>query len=406
MATHTATTLDLRPALARRTGRFPCLNNVSPRLRPFVLDAVAVVVAVLDVWLVIPEKAQPYSVVLSALACAAMLMRRRYPFLATLATVPGFLAGWAQLAAMIALGTLARRRQWAAPTMIGAGLVWLCRYVQWPLADFVSQNWREHVLNGMYGVLVAGMPVALGSLVALRAALSDRIRELAASRERERRLHEEAIRTAERTKLAREMHDVVSHQVTLIAMQAGALVVSTEDEHSRRTAQTIRQLSTRTLDELRDLIGVLRSASADDTRPGLEALDDLMHSFTERIDLAVRDIPERLPAPVSRAAYRTVQEALTNVHKHAGGANTVIRVRTEGGSLVVEIRNESVGPPRPTPTSPGALPSGGHGLIGLRERAGLLDGTFEAGHTIDGGFLVRARYPLGVRTGTEGVATP
>jgi signal transduction histidine kinase len=395
--------------LQRRTDmRLPSLDRVPlfkrrPVVRAITLDAIAVLVAVLDVWLVIPEKAQPYSVVLSAVACAAMLLHRRFPFLAVLITVPGFFAGWAQLAAMIALGTLARRKQWVWQTMVGAGLILVSRYMLWPLEDYFAQNWREHVLAAMYGVLVAGMPVAIGLLVALRSQLSDRIRELAESREREQRLHEEAIRAAERASLAREMHDLVSHQVTLIAMQAGALVVSTQDDNSRNTAQTIRQLSTRTLDELRNLVGVLRSGGSEDLQPGLEALDKLVHDYDEPVDLTVRDLPEPLPTPISRAAYRTVQEALTNVRKHADGARAAVQVRTENDALVVEVRNE---PPQRSGSrlassahdanGPMALPSGGHGLVGLRERAGMLNGTFEAGHTRDGGFLVRASYPLAV----------
>jgi signal transduction histidine kinase len=396
---------------ARHDGRFAGLDRISllrrhRRMRGAMLDAVAVIVAVLDVWLVIPEKAETYSVVLSGVACAAMVLHRHIPFVAVLITVPGFMAGWAQLAAMIALGALARRKQWTWQTMVGAGLVMSCRYMVWPVEDYLAQNWREHVLNVIYGVIVAGMPVALGLLVAVRNQLAQRLRELAESRERERQLHEETIRAAERANLAREMHDLVSHQVTLIAMQAGALVMSTQDDKSRDTAQTIRQLSTRTLDELRDLVSVLRSGGTENSQPGLEALDALVRDSSERVHLALREIPARLPAPISRAAYRTVQEALTNVRKHAPGANVVIRVHAEGESLIVEVHNDSTSGPVPmwTPQA-GAeyaqrLPSGGHGLVGLRERAGMLDGTFEAGHTADGGFLVRASYPLTISAHT------
>ena len=392
----------------RRTdSHFASLDRVPlfkrrPIFRAITVDTIAMLVVVLDVWLVIPETAKPYSVVLSAVACTAMLLYRRFPFLAVLVTVPGFLTGWAQMAAMIALGTLARRKQWVWQTRVGAVLILVAGYVTWPLEEFFTQHWRQHMLDAMYAVLVAGMPVAIGLLVALRNKLSDRFRELAESREREQRLREEAIRAAERASLAREMHDLVSHQVTLIAMQAGALIVSTQDDNSRNTAQTIRRLSTRTLDELRNLVGVLRSDGSEDRQPGLEALESLVNDFDEDVDLTIQDLPEPLPTPISRAAYRTVQEALTNVRKHADGASAAIQVRTENDSLVIEVRNDS--PLRSESRSssaqdanrPVTLPSGGHGLVGLRERAGMLNGTFEAGHTRDGGFLVRARYPLAV----------
>ncbi|MET0132993.1 MAG: histidine kinase [Kibdelosporangium sp.] len=364
-----------------------------PGAKGLALDAIAVIVAVLDVWLVIPEKAQPYSIVLSGVACTAMVFRRRFPFLAVLVTVPGFLAGWSQLAAMIALGTLARRKQWMWQTMIAAGLVWTCRYVRWPLDEYVAQSWREHVLNGLYGILVAGMPIAIGLLMALRVQLSDRLRDLAESREREQRLQEQTIRAAERASLAREMHDVVSHQVTLIAMQAGALVVTAPDEESRASANTIRQLSKRTLDELRDLVGVLRSGTVDDdVHPGLEELGQLLSNSEVPVDLADREVPDPLPPAVSRAAYRTVQEALTNIHKHAHGANATVRMFPVGSALIVEIVNER--PATDSPALSGRLPSGGHGLLGVRERAVLLGGTFHAGQTPDGGFRVCVTYPV------------
>jgi signal transduction histidine kinase len=399
VVTHTLTAgttgTVLEPTVARN--RYASLDRIvlihrHPLARDLALDAIAVIVAVLDVWLVIPEKARPYSIVLSAVACTAMIFRRRFPFLAVLITVPGFLAGWAQLAAMIALGTLARRKQWMWQTMIAAGLVWICRYVRWPLDEFVHLSWRAHILNGLYGILVAGMPIAIGLLMALRNQLSDRLAELAESREREQRLHEQTIRAAERASLAREMHDVVSHQVTLIAMQAGALVVSARDEESRQAANTIRQLSKRTLDELRDLVGVLRSGTSDDdVHPGLEELGQLLRNSKVPVALAERDVPDSVPAAVSRAAYRTVQEALTNIHKHAHGAHATVRMFPCGSALIVEIIND-----RPAADSgpSGRLPSGGHGLMGVRERTVLLGGTFHSGHTPEGGFRLCVTYPL------------
>ncbi|RSN41521.1 two-component sensor histidine kinase [Amycolatopsis sp. WAC 04197] len=360
-----------------------------PALVALGIDTLAIFLAALDVWLVIPEKAQPYSIYLSGAACLGLAFRRKLPFLAVIVTVPGFLAGWSQLAAMIALGFLATRKQMHWQTWAGFALVFTCRFVQWPLADFVELSWREHVLDGIYGVIVAGMPVAIGLLIGARTEISQKLSELAASRDRERRFHADAVRAEERARLAREMHDVVSHQITLIAMQAGALQAQTTDARSLETAQVIRKLSTKTLEELRSLVSVLRSGSEDDgPRPGINELDRLIRGSDVPVHLTVERIPDLLPSQVSAAAYRTVQECLTNVHKHAPGATATIRIQGEHGSLKVEIRNERA-------RTPGAaLPSGGHGLTGLAERARLLGGSFETADTEDGGFRVRARYPL------------
>lgn len=380
-------------ATIRRLPRWLSVFRTSPRARNIASDVVALLLAVLDVWLVIPEDAPTYSIWLSAVAVAAMVMRRHVPFLAVLVTVPGFMTGWSQLAAMIALGSLAKKHRLLSwRTVVGLVLVFLCGYVRWPLSEFAALSWQEHALNVIWAVIIAGMPVAIGLLISARRELSARIRELASSREREKKLLAETVRAAERAKLAREMHDVVSHQVTLIAMQAGVLQVSGDEDTTAAAARTIRELSTRTLEELRNLVGVLRSGdAADGAQPGVDELDDLVNNFrcdTAPVALDVKAEPSRLPRPVSQAVYRTVQEALTNVHKHAAGARASVQVLAQQDTLVVEVRNGRANECKP------ALPSGGHGLVGLEERAGLLGGTFSAGPTAEGGFRVSATYPL------------
>ncbi|MEV6899057.1 histidine kinase [Amycolatopsis sp. NPDC051372] len=378
---------------ADRVRRFSLRGAFASLRRPIAttvgVEAVAVLLAVLDVWLVIPPKAPPYSIYLSAAACLAVVLRRKLPFLAVVLAVPGFLAGWAQLASMITLGTLATKRQIHWQTWVGAGLVFTCRFVQWPLDDFAQLSWREHVLDGIYGVLVAGMPIAIGLLIGARAEISAKLAELAKSRDRERRFHADAVRAEERARLAREMHDVVSHQITLIAMQAGALQAQATDGPALQTAQVIRQLSTRTLEELRSLVSVLRSGAEDDgPRPGIGELDHLIRTADVPVHLTVERLPDTVPSQVSAAAYRTVQECLTNVHKHAPGATATIRIQGGSGALNIEVRNERA------ERAGEHLPSGGHGLTGLAERARLLGGSFETSDTEDGGFRVRARYPL------------
>ncbi|MFC6094094.1 sensor histidine kinase [Saccharothrix lopnurensis] len=361
------------------------------RYRQWAFDVAAVAIAALDVWLRVVPEAETYNYVLSAVAVVAVALRRRFPFLVVLVTAPGFLAGWAQLAAMIALGTLARRRLLSTQTFIGAGLVWFSRFFTWPPSEFVELDWKTHVHNAIYGCLVAGMPIAIGLLAHAREELSARIAELAVSRERERMLHAHAVRADERARLAREMHDVVSHQVSLIAMQAGALRMAAEDPNARRVAGTIRTLSTRTLDELRQLVSVLRTTNGNDSpQPRVEDLPQLVATAGFPISLAVHGEVASLPAPVSGAVYRTVQEALTNVRKHAAGAPTGVLVVVDRDELRAEIRND---PPHHRQET-GTLPGGGHGLMGLRERAALLNGDFAAAPTEDGGYLVRVTFPV------------
>jgi signal transduction histidine kinase len=353
-------------------------------------DLLALFVAVLDVWLVIPRDAEPYQIIASGVACSAMLMRRWVPFLAVLVAVPGFLFGWSELAAMIAMATLAWKHAWTWRTWIGFALIWSCREVIWPWQEFLATGWRGHILDGIWGVIVAGMPIAIGLLIIARTELSAQIAELAATRERENRLHAHAVRESERAKLAREMHDVVSHQVTLIAMQAGAMQVAPPDE-ANQIAETIRSLSTKTLDELRELVGLLRSGAFDDesAHPGLDQVAQLVRTSDVKVTLRMDTDPQRLPGPVSGAAYRTVQEALTNVRKHATGAKTNVWIRIDDDQLAIDVTNTKARTGRKVD-----LPSGGHGLMGMRERAGLLGGTFDAHTTSDGGFELRARYPL------------
>jgi signal transduction histidine kinase len=372
------------------------------RHRALLVDVLAVVVASLDVAMAVPPGAATYSLVLSAVAVFALVFRRRFPFAATVAAMPGFLAGWSELGAMIALGTLAWKRGWNWRTVVAAVGVWLCRFLIWssppasPLHDFAAEGWRDHVEDGIYACFVVAMPIAIGLLIVARLDLSARIVELAASRGREQRLQSIAIRADERAKIAREMHDVVSHQVSLIAMQAGALQVSTQDDQARQTAAVIRSLSTRTLDELRNLVGALRTATDGADEPDLETLLDLIRDSTMNVTLEMDLGGRKPPGPVASAAYRIVQEALTNVRKHAAYAPATVRIVVADGALRIRVDNEPSVDDDATAAARlhDLLPSGGHGLLGLRERAALLGGDFHAGPTEQGGFAVQAVLPL------------
>jgi signal transduction histidine kinase len=191
------------------------------------------------------------------------------------------------------------------------------------------------------------------------------------------------------------MHDVVSHQVSLIAVQAGALQVGSPDAEARAAAATIRRLSVQTLEELRHMVGVLRASGSRPTeltpQPSLTDLRRLIDASGIETVLET-DLPDGLPPALQRAVYRTVQEALTNVRKHAPGATATVRIRHRGDTLRATVTNTAA--TRPALRLPGAH----HGLVGLRQRAALLGGTVTSGPTPDGGHTLCLTLPADART--------
>ncbi|QHC27370.1 two-component sensor histidine kinase [Streptomyces sp. GS7] len=347
----------------------------------------------------------------SVAAAAALLLRRRWPLPVFLVTLPGLYIGYIWFAPMIALYTLAVRRP-GRVRLVGCALLLIAaHFLPYPISDFDPTAYRENTQVLIDATVSSAAPIALGLLVRTRRELASHIEELTRSMRREDRLLAERVKATERARLAREMHDVVAHQVSLISLQAGAVQVSTADEAARTGARTIRELSIRTLEELRHMVGVLRAAGGDAQEARELAPQPDLDELPRLIEMSALDVTYEGGAmagagrpsgagTVERAAYRTVQEALTNVRKHAPGARVRVRIdaveppdAAEGAEagLLVEIRN---GPPDATATAP-ALPGGGHGLVGLRERAQSLGGTLEARPTSDGGFVVRAQLPYG-----------
>ncbi|HEX4733360.1 MAG TPA: sensor histidine kinase [Thermoleophilaceae bacterium] len=225
---------------------------------------------------------------------------------------------------------------------------------------------------------------------ALVALLGDRAARL--ERERERDMAQAAME--ERNRIARELHDVIAHSVSLIVVQASA-ERRLLDSQQRRTAdvlETIEDAGRESLGELRRLLGVLRARSEPNElmpQPGLAALPDLVDESRragQEIDVDQTGEPVHLPAGLDLAAYRIVQEALTNARKHAPGAATAVNLSWQPDRLEIEVVNANGG----TPISGNGT---GHGLIGMRERATLYGGHMDAGRTSDG-FQVRAVLPI------------
>ena len=221
--------------------------------------------------------------------------------------------------------------------------------------------------------------------------LADRAAQL--EREREERARRAV--AEERARIARELHDVIAHGVSVIVVQSQAGSHLLDDpERVRGVFGTIESSARDALVELRRLLGVLRSADEDlaiGPQPGLGSLEALVEQVRASglpVELRVEGEPVRLPAGIDLSAYRIVQEALTNVVKHADDATTEVVIRYASGQLELDILDDGRG----APVSPNGS---GHGLIGMRERVALYGGTLEVGPRENGGYAVRARLPLG-----------
>jgi signal transduction histidine kinase len=271
------------------------------------------------------------------------------------------------------------------------------------LAIITARPWQPSAAVITVGVL----RILLGPLVAMyvvtRRRLVQALTERAERAEREQQLLAEQARAEERARLAGEMHDVVTHRVSLMVLQAGALRVTAPDEPTRKAAEELRAAGCRALDELRDLVGILRT-----TPDGGQTPEEAHPSTAELAALAaestavglptelVEDGDPQLASPVvGRTVYRIVQEALTNAHKHAPGASVTVEVRYDPTDVRLEVCNT-----RPTrPVDAGLVGTGsGVGLASLRRRVELVGGTLHAGPAPEGGFCVAATLPSYVPT--------
>lgn len=252
-------------------------------------------------------------------------------------------------------------------------------------------------LPGWAGVFALLLPVGLAG-VAIRAARG-RARASDERAEALRRAQSAATRLAvarERARIARELHDVVSHHVSVMTIQAGAAgkVLDAEPELARGALSAIESSGRETMAELRHLLGVLTPGPDDDLlqpQPGLNQLDALVDKVRQAGQpVSVRRTPVELPRGMDLTAYRVVQEALTNALRYAPGARTEIDISAEPPTgLVIEVTNDAP----PAGTVPPAVGSGS-GLLGLAERLRVYGGTLETGRRVGGGYRVRARLPL------------
>jgi len=341
---------------------------------------------------------------------APLAVRRRFPFATLVAVTAGLLLSRVVFDTVensitsIVLGlafysaAAHSRRGWRD---CGAGVC---------LAVLLAELWRELtvdappienllVFQAFQLLLNMALQVAMWALGRAMSASRRRARELVERAEELEREREEKARRAvfdERVRIARELHDVVAHHVSLMGVQAGAARVVMERDPAKATSalSSIEGSSRQAVVELHRLLGFLRQDGEEDDlapQPSLGQLPGLAAQMGDAklpVEVVVQGAARELPATIEVSAYRIVQEALTNTLKHAGASSASVRVRYGPSEVEVEVVDDGRGQGPP----PG--PGGGNGLIGMRERVNLHGGRLQAGPRAEGGFCVRATFPL------------
>jgi signal transduction histidine kinase len=366
------------------------------------VDAAFLVLAVLaqiEIWVRPEAEHQPLLVALTLVWTLAPLARRRLPFAAPVASLvalgamtfvaDAYVASAATSVVGVALvaGVLAANNE---PRLAAAGLA-----LVWGVIGLVvAQDPQERLVGSLVAGLVASACWLVGAGWFRRTTYAAALHERAERAERER---ETAARTAvseERARIARELHDVVAHSVSVMVLQAGAVrrLLRDEQVREREALDTVERTGREALLELRRLLGVLRTPDEGAElapQPGLAELPALV-ARTEAaglpVSVRVHGKPAPLPPGIDLSAYRIVQEALTNTLKHAGPSHAEVEIRYEANAVEIEVTDDGRGP--------GGTNGHGHGLVGMRERALLYGGDLSAGAGDGGGYTVRARLPI------------
>ncbi|TRV75948.1 two-component sensor histidine kinase [Streptomyces sp. 130] len=352
------------------------------------------------------------SLLLMVLSALALIRRRREPLAVLAATgaltvvelVTADPPAPVVMSAVIALYTVAARTD--RPTTWRVGLLTMAALTAAAML-FGSPPWYSQENLGVFAW--TGMAGAAGDAVRSRRAFVDAIRERAERAERTR--EEEARRRVaeERLRIARDLHDVVAHHIALVNVQAGvaAHVMDRRPDQAKQALAHVREASRSALNELRATVGLLRQSgdpeAPTEPAPGLAVLGQLVESVRQaglpvEVACAAEGEPP-LPSAVDLAAYRVIQEALTNVRKHAGpGAKAEVSVVRVGATAEVMVLDNGRGNPAGGDSASG----GGHGLLGMRERVTALGGTLTAGPRYGGGFRVHAILPVEARAQEPG----
>jgi signal transduction histidine kinase len=350
----------------------------------------------------------PLAFAIAALCILPLVLRRRFPVSVLVVTAAGTIlyqvlghfppslvvAGL--LLALYTAGTLIDRKRLAWIAIPLAIAVTASQLPEWGNALFWPDMVRTFAIMAVAAVVgdATRNRRAYVVQVEMRAAEAERTRE----EEAERRVDEERLR------IARELHDVTAHSLSIVAVQSGVAlhVLDTDPAAARAALTAIRQTSRDSLQELRGMLGILRSSGDAPSNaplapsPGLARLDDVIRPLREaglHVEVTGLPLAEALPAIVDASAYRIVQESLTNVLRHAASASVRVTVARDDDALRIEVTDDGTG-------ATGAAAPVGHGITGMRERALALGGTFAAGPRADGGWRVAALLPLTARNGS------
>ena len=372
--------------------------------RRHLFDALVVLLAVIaeiKVWIAPGSGPKAVFIVGSLLWTLPLLLRRHLPFATPVVCFavqagsafadPTIGAETTALAAFLlafwVVGAHNERAQAIAGTAIGFAAV----------AVISRVDERLGLEEAVSGTLIGGTVSLIAYALQQRGKRAAELEQRAAKLERERERTESAAVAEERRRIARELHDVIAHSVTLMTVQAGAarLVLAEDPELARESVVSVEETGRHALAELRRLLGILRTDEGEASlvpQPGLARVDDLI-ALARRaglpVELTIEGEPRVLPPGVDLTAYRIVQEALTNAHKHAGPAHAHVLLHYGNEAVELEVTNDGR-------ISPNGDDSVGLGLVGMRERVALYDGTFEAGPRAGGGYAVRARLPVEV----------
>ena len=342
-------------------------------------------------------RAPAIHVLLAAPAMAALAWRRRFPLaVAALVVLANFAINpdgdfTTLLAIVLAAYSVGAE---SAPPRNWLGLAAMAVPL---LGVFVAQGIQPSDVGALIVFLVG--PWAVGVALRQRSSRAAEAIERAARLEREREIDTAAAAAEERARIARELHDIVSHSISVIAIQTQAVRRRLGPEHAREAEDlsAVETTARQALAEMRRLFGVLRSdgdSPALAPQPGLGELDRLLEQIRAAglpVALEVEGDPVALPPGADLAAFRIVQEGITNALRHAGARSATVRLHYGGEELEVVVEDDGTGP-NGTPSG------GGHGLVGIRERVSLYGGSVEAGAREGGGFRLMARLPVRERT--------
>ncbi|MFF7097629.1 sensor histidine kinase [Streptomyces rubradiris] len=353
----------------------------------------------------------PAGLAVSAVLCVVVALRRRFPepmLLVALATglaqlvldVETTVADFAMLVITYTVAAVGAR--WASRLALTVSLcAATAAQIRWPQeqASFGGQ-----IAIAVFQTVPFALAWVLGDSMRTRRAYFAQLEERAARLEKEREAQAKVAVAAERARIARELHDVVAHNVSVMVVQADGAnyVMDTAPDQAKKALETISSTGRQALAEMRRLLGVLRTGEHQETgeyvpQPDVEQIDDLIEQCRSSglpVDFKVEGTPRPLPSGVELTAYRIVQEALTNTRKHGGpGAGASVRLVYFDDGLGLLVEDDGKGAPHELYEEGGA-DGRGHGLIGMRERVGMVGGTLDAGPRPGGGFRISALLPL------------